>query len=252
MQKVTMKHGRALMNFDWSSKTREPFTTMARAHQALLDAANGSQAKIEALSSSQDFTPQGRKSQMVDWLKQSGLPALKAAQDAIRKAESAKTSVRTLMDVLDDGQDKTDVGAAMVRAQTRDWLRGLEPSKRIAMLAMKDLEPTIALAIREAPAELSGVTRDQREAVEQRALLALHPDQAKQMEDLDAAVEALESTARMAVGTFGKSAGIGPMEIEVMMGGPTLSERIMARLTDDDDTDPAERPDDEGMLEAAE
>lgn len=215
--KVSMIAGRAVLNYDWSKASGDPLLLkMARANGAAIDAIDASRAKLERLASDQNFSQTGRQNQIREWFWAEGLPALREGRAAVEKARDKIDAVRGEMKA--SAIDKHDAAGAILRSEIRAWLRGMEGGKRTAMLAAgDDLDPTVALAIQEAPAELSGVTREQRTRLEERAALAQNPEAAEKIATIEEATEALASTLRAASLEMMRDTGYAPRDIDRML-----------------------------------
>lgn len=227
MKLVSQMHGRTVFEFDWKAAGgAEPFPAMARANWAAREAADAAQAKLETLSNDANFTQQGRLNEMKKWFDASGLSALKQGREAHEAAAAAIGRIRAGM--KPKGADPTDMAGAMVRQEIRTWFRGLEPEARAARLSeVEEMDPQLALAISEAPAELSGVTPEQKSRAASRGLLAAYPKEAEQIQKIEEATDALMSTLRMTSLTMQKATGYSPGEIERAMGGDN---KITAQL----------------------
>jgi hypothetical protein len=237
MSKVTMKHGRAIRQFDWDAKAKNS-PTIREIHdavRALMEIADASQKTADELARSNEYTPEGRKARMREFVQSKASPALKAGAEALRGAEVGKDGLRILMDVQGPNIDKMDAAGAMRRWEIRQWLRGLPDGKRTAMLTVPDeLDPEIAAAITETIPDLSGTTVEQHGRMKARALFAQHPDVARDIANIDEAAETLADTVRMTRKTLEK-AGIASTDIDQAMGIQTMSERIAERLAGEDD-----------------
>lgn len=240
MSKVSMIRGRAVMQFDWPAAQKrhsaEVFGTLARAFAEMNNAADASRAKLEALSGDPNFTQVGRQNQMREHLKAEAVPALRKGREALRAAEDAVVALRAKM--TGSSIDKADAAGAVLRSDLRRWLRDLDPAARNARVATNSLPREAVLAVLEAPAELSGFTPDQKSRLEANAIIAMHPEEAQQIAEIEEAIAAVVSAERAASLTLQADTGAGREEIEQMLGGTTLSERIKALMGEDDESEP--------------
>lgn len=72
--------------------------------------------------------------------------------------------------------DKTDIVAAMMRAEIRAHIRSIEPSKRVSLLTFNP-DPELVAAVFEAPEFLTDVTGEFRANVEKAFVDAHHPQE---------------------------------------------------------------------------
>ena len=139
-----------------------PGTTLGKletkAYLAALDAMDKLEAHRAAAAASGQFTEAGLAedakkfalSQLAPTLHRGRLEIAAAKKDVAERR--AKLTVRS--------PDKTDLVGAMRRQEMRGWLRSLPDQKRRDYIAgnIDRLDAEMALAIMEAPAELSGVS----------------------------------------------------------------------------------------------
>jgi hypothetical protein len=234
--KVSMRHGRAVMAFPLrpsGSNYVVPASLegVLAGYKSLLSIADAALAKAEAVGRDGNLTPKGRTAAMRDWLRAEGAAALRQGVAALKTADDRRAAIRTKM--AGAAIDKADVAGAMLRGEVRAWLRSLDPSKRTAMTLVDGLDPSIALAITEAPPELSGVTPEQRERLQTAALVALNPEAATELAEVESALEAVQSAMRAAKKTIQSAAGVASVEIDELLGGPSLGERLAALLVEE-------------------
>lgn len=107
--------------------------------------------------------------------------------------------------------DKTDVAAAMLRQEIRNYLRAIEPAKLTALLATSG-DPVLMSAIIEAPSYLTNVSDEQRGFLERSYIAANHPDELAAIEGDAAALEiltmAVEASGREICESIGFSGSI--------------------------------------------
>lgn len=217
MAKVTMLNGSAVLVFDWSRATYEPLAGMARAHTALLKAAERSQAKLDELARNKDFTSEGRRNQIRAFFATDALPVLREAYAASEAAQSAVAEITGEM--REATIDKTDVAGALLRQEIRAHYRTMEPADRAARLSgAKPLDPEVAIALMEAPTDLTGLTEDQRARLKAHALASINPEASERIAELDKATEALASTERAVSHILMDVTGYTSLDLDVMTG----------------------------------
>ncbi len=216
-------HRPDVRRFDWEKhRTQEPFAQMWKAALTLQDARDSAIAKASALNRSPDFTPTGRSNAKRDYATQVVAPVLKDALRAIKLADENMERIRSTM--APKPLDKADLAGALKRQEIRGWLRSLSDSKRVSMLMGPDkINPDIAAAIIEQPAELSGVTEKLRASLQFRAHAAQYPEEARTMDLIDQAQETLdralqssvtELRSQLEVPELAELAGIAPSHAE--------------------------------------
>lgn len=226
------RFNRVVRAYDWTRSVKgfENFAVVANAWGGLNAAGGALSATLERLAGNKDYTQEGRRNRLRETFVRDVAPALKAGQAALLAAEHERTQIRERAEesML---TDRTDVAGAMLRSEIRTWLRGLEPGKRSAMLALPDdLSPDVALAIVEAPPELSGVPQGQREALRERAFTAQNPDAARTIAHIDAAAGALADMLAVVAAESGRITDLPPHQVAEAAGAPTLAQRIEERL----------------------
>jgi hypothetical protein len=105
--------------------------------------------------------------------------------------------------------DPADMAGAILRAQMRDFVRGLRGGERIGVLLDPNADSVLHAAVLEAPNILSGITDDTRKHIVTAAIERAHPGQLAeiaQAEDVHAMVKAASSWAQM---TAQKAADFG-------------------------------------------
>jgi hypothetical protein len=87
----------------------------------------------------------------------------------------------------------------MLRAEMRDFLRSKPQAERDAYIRAnaEKLDPKMALAVMEVPAELSGISTVQRDALIERALEAQHGDALKEVQELERGIEIAERAVQL-------------------------------------------------------
>jgi hypothetical protein len=107
--------------------------------------------------------------------------------------------------------DKTDLVGCMRRQEMRAWLRSLPDQQRRDYIAshLEHLDPEMALAVIEAPAELSGVLGSDRGVLIDAALSAQHgPDAINEIVTLERAVEIAEMAVESVRAEVARDVGV--------------------------------------------
>jgi hypothetical protein len=117
------------------------------------------------------------------------VPELRRQQYRIERRAQALQEKRMRLGV--PKPDPADVAGAMLRAEIRTYLRGLEPAKLTAMLSV-DLDAMVVAAVFEAPGFLTGVSPDLRARVEEMVIENTNPEQVAL---IDEELEALRTLA---------------------------------------------------------
>jgi hypothetical protein len=105
--------------------------------------------------------------------------------------------------------DKTDLVGAMLRAEMRDFLRSKPRAERDAYIAQnaEAMDPQMAMALIEVPAELSGISTVQRDALIERAMEAQHGEALKDVQELERGIEMAERAVQLGREEIIKEAG---------------------------------------------
>lgn len=243
MSKVTMLHGRAVRPFPFQ-QTGSHVSMLAESYRGLTSLADRAKAKAAEVAADPNLSDQGRKTAMQAWFKAEALPTLSGGKTAIEGADADIFGVKAVMTRF--APDKTDIAGAMVRAQTRDWLRAMPAAARTALLTAPDIDPGITLAIAEAPPALSGVSPAQADRIATAALAALNPNEMAKIAGIEEAAVAVADAQRMAMLTVSEAAGLTPYQIEVEMGGKSWSQLLRDKLEAGNmSADPDESPADD-------
>jgi hypothetical protein len=224
---VNMPHGRYVRGFP-SHRTGDQIGKLAESYRSLLSVADMGKARAAEIAKDENLTAAGKKAAMRDWFLANGLPTLTSAKASLQGAEAVAWGTRANM--KRSAIDKTDVAAALLRQETRAWLRGMDPAQRTAVLVAPDLDPSIAQAVAEAPAPLSGVTQAQLDRIAGLTLASLNPEECERVEGIEEAALAVMDAQRMAALALGEAAGLSDFEVEEAMGGPTTRQKIEAAL----------------------
>jgi hypothetical protein len=166
-------------------RTQEWFGKQERSHIDAIALIEAISLKANEVKKSRDLTDSGKRKALRDWVKSTVVPKLKAIESTRQSANNYGANKRAGLTVQPG--DRTDVVAALLRQELRAYLRASPIAERAALLAMPEVDPNIAIAVMEAPIELSGVSADQRQRMEQRAVLAANPETGRELLDLDQA-----------------------------------------------------------------
>lgn len=176
--------------------------------------------RLDEIVTDANLSDQGKKAAARKFLEENAAGALKKAASAIQRAEVVKAKLRDEAAV--SSIDKADLAGAVLRSEIRAWVRSLDEAKRAAMLTVhEDLDLTIAAAIQEAPAALSGVTQEQHERLCERAVLAYNPDLARKVAEVDATCQAVSDMARALTKSLTTgSSGLTELDVRWAAGEP--------------------------------
>lgn len=224
----------------WNLKSASPATESARsAYRGLLAMIEEIPTRGEAIKTDLDLSDRGRATRRAA-LVDVGAPALKAARAAFAEGQAQIAALQEKM--VRSAVDKGDVAAAILRSEIRTWFRGMPDAKRNGMIAM-GLDSTIAAAVAEAPAELSGVSATQHQAVSENLVMALNPAEVAAIEEITEALASLASAEEAGRRVMVREAGVTESALSETLGEPTISDRIRQRLADNGvgaDGEPAE------------
>lgn len=198
------------------------------AYRVLNESADTYATKAAAIAADPNLTDLGRSSHGRDLFSTAALPALKQGRAAVASAVAEIDNLRAKM--AGSAIDKTDVAGALMRREMRDWLRGMDPAQRNALIVAGELPPAAALAVIEAPPALTGVSEQQHHALRALAVDALHPVEAAKIADYEQAVAAVASAESHVVRTVNQSTPMADHQIDEALGGPSLADRIAGRL----------------------
>jgi hypothetical protein len=180
----------------WALGDGAPGNTIARLRQAYLgalDAVDKLEArKADALASGK-FTATGAADHVSEFAFSELASVFKRGRNVI---DAARREAKGLRDKIKlQPADKTDVVGYMRRQEMRNWLRGLKNEDRNRFISQNrdKLDPDMALAIVEMPAEFSGVLETDRNNLIDRALQAQHGEEMARLQELEEAITIAES-----------------------------------------------------------
>ncbi|RVD54540.1 MULTISPECIES: hypothetical protein [unclassified Mesorhizobium] len=135
--------------------------------------------------------------------------------------------------------DKTDVAGAMLRAEIRTMLRGMDQGERLGLI-MED--PAFLAAAFEGPAALSGLTEDLRNETERRLIEQNHAPAMEAMNSAREAVDLTQAAIEMAVGAV-KAAGAFGNDHHFSSWMQTASAEVEREISAEKATAPASKTD---------
>jgi hypothetical protein len=124
----------------------------------------------------------------------------------------------------------------MLRAEMRDFLRSKPQAERDRYISeyADRLDPQMALAVMEMPAELSGISPVQRNALIERALEAQHGEALKEVQELERGIEIAERAVQLGREEVIKEADADPHQFN-QLAAPYESRAGVAWLRKDGD-----------------
>jgi hypothetical protein len=160
-----------------------------KAYLAALDAIDKLEAHRAEAAKSGQFTEAGLTENAKKFALTQLAPALHRGRLEIAAAKKEAAELRNKLTL--QPPDKTDLVGVMRRQEIRAWLRSLPDQKRRDYIAgnLEHLSPEMALAIIEAPAELSGVLGADRQVLVDTALRAQHGDAITVVVELERAIK---------------------------------------------------------------
>jgi hypothetical protein len=135
------------------------------------------------------------------------VPSLHRARQTIKNAKAELAELRAK--VKPPALDKTDLVSAMLRAEMRDWFRSKPQSERDRLTAdPTKIDPDLARAVMEMPAELTGVSEMHRNALIERAVEAEHGNTIAEIHDLERGIELAERAVEVSRDEIRKDTGL--------------------------------------------
>ena len=124
------------------------------------------------------------------------VPALRRYRQTVNERSAAMERERAAM--AKPKIDASDVTAAMLRQETRTYLRGLNDGERLKLLIDKP-DPMMVTAALEGPTVLCGLTPETRTRVVQAYLQANYGQKLRAMDDLEEALAVVRAAVEIAV-----------------------------------------------------
>jgi hypothetical protein len=144
------------------------------------------------------LTADGVRDDLLKFVLTDAVPALHQGRMAIKKARDEVVERKSKLKI--EGPDKTDAAAALRRMEIRTRLREMKPHELSKYFARygDNLPAEIALAVIEMPAEYSGVPQSRYDLLTQRALIAQFGNVIEEINELEEAIQAAESSIEAA------------------------------------------------------
>jgi hypothetical protein len=188
--------GRHVGLWDIQAKAGSTLQTLERVYLSALDGVDQVESRKASSAKSGQFTPDGLKADVLNFAVQMS-PTFHRGRQQIAAAKREVAEIRSKAKL--EPVDKADLVSAMLRAEMRDWLRSKPQAERDAFLSknMDSLDPQMALAVMEMPAEMTGISTVQRDALVERALEAQHGPELQAAQELERGIELAERAVEM-------------------------------------------------------
>jgi hypothetical protein len=177
--------------WDLQPKVGSTLARLEKIYLTALDSVDKVEARKTESAKSGRFTPEGLKADTLQFAV-GHAPVFRSgfAQIASAKREAARLRGNIKLEPA----DRTDLVGAMLRAEMRTFLRSKTQKERDDFLTENadKLDPQLALAVMEMPAEITGVSSVQREKLIDRALQAQHGEVMKDVQELERGIEIAE------------------------------------------------------------
>lgn len=194
----------------WSLETK-PGSTLERLQKAYLtgiESLDAIETKAREHASSGRYTPEGAKQATLQTALSGAVPSLHRARQTIK---NGKTEIEALRSKITPVQsDKTDLVAAMLRAEMRDWLRSRPQTERDAYITknLDKLDPQMAQALVEVPIEMTGIAGTHRDLLIERAVQAQHGETIAEINALTRGIELAERAVEASRDEVRKETGV--------------------------------------------
>jgi hypothetical protein len=201
----------------WHLGDGAPGSTIARLRQAYLGALEAvdklEARKADALASGK-FTASGATDHVAEFVFKDLVPTFKRGRNAIEAARREAGKLRDKIK-LQPG-DKTDVVGALQRREMREFLRTMPDKQRNEYISKRrdNMDPALALAICELPAEFSGVLETDRNDLIDRALQAQHGEEMARLQELEEAIEIAASAVETGRDEVRTETGLNPQTFD--------------------------------------
>jgi hypothetical protein len=180
----------------WELDSKPRGTTIAKLEAVYLGALDAvdkiADHKAVAIKSKK-FTADGVNADALQFAINNLVPTFKRGRIAIANARQEAAALRDKIKL--QPVDKSDVVGFLQRQEIRDRLWEMSPEDRGKYLArsIDRLDPTIALAVMEMPADMSPAPETVRTLLQDRALEAQHGGAVAELQELERAIDAAES-----------------------------------------------------------
>ena len=194
----------------WDIQTR-PGTradALKSVYMSALNSVDAAEARKASALSSGKYTAEGAKSDVLAFAAQKLAPVLHRGRQVV---ESAKREVAERRAALKPAPiDKTDFAGALLRSEMRGWLASKSQKERDEFVRdnLDKLDPEMARAFTEMPAEVSGISPVQRDLLADRALEAAHPGELAEITQLERAIQLAERAVELGRGEIAKDAEV--------------------------------------------
>jgi hypothetical protein len=201
----------------WHLGDGAPGSTIARLRQAYLGALDAvdrvGERKAEALKSGK-FTEAGATDHVSEFIFKELSPTFKRGRNVIDKAKAEAKALREKIRL--EAADKGDLVGALQRREMREFLRTMPDKQRNEYVSKRrdNMDPALALAICELPAEFSGVLETDRNDLIDRALQAQHGEAMTQLRELEEAIEIAESAVETGRDEVRTETGLNPQTFD--------------------------------------
>jgi hypothetical protein len=201
----------------WDIGDGQPGSTKEKLRQVYLGALDAvdrvGTRKAEALKSGK-FTSAGANDDTLQFALIELTPAFRRGRNIIDKAKREAQELRGKIRL--QPTDKTDVVGALRRREVREFLKAMPPKERNAYISKRreNMDPDLALAIVEMPAEFSGVLEMDRNGLVDAALQAQHGEAMQQLVELERAIEVTESAVETGRDEVRQETGLGAEDFD--------------------------------------
>jgi hypothetical protein len=218
----------------WSTEPK-PGSTLERLQNAYLagiESLDTIEARGREHTASGRFTAAGAKQATLQSALSDAVPSLYRARQTIKSAKAEVEMLRSKIKPIKT--DKTDLVAAMLRAEMRERLRSKPQAERDAYISknLERLDPQMLQAVTEVPIEMTGIAGTQRDLLIERALEAQHGETIAEIRELergielaDRAVEASRDEVRKETGVDQKAFDELAAPVEAKQVAPWLRRR---------------------------
>jgi len=201
----------------WALGDGAPGSTISRLRQAYLgalDAVDKLEARKSDALASGKFTASGATDHVAEFVFKDLVPTFKRGRNAIEAARREAGKLRDKIK-LQPG-DKTDVVGALQRREMREFLRTMPDKQRNEYISKRrdNMDPALALAICELPAEFSGVLEGDRNGLIDAALQAQHGEAMTQLRELEDAIEIAASAVETGRDEVRTETGLNPQTFD--------------------------------------
>jgi len=194
----------------WSAEPK-PGSTLERlqaAYLAGIESFDRIETRAREHAASGRFTPAGAKQATLQSALNDAVPSLYRARQTIKIAKAEVEALRSKITPLQP--DKTDLAAAMLRAEMRDWLRSKPQAERDSYISknLERLDPQMLQAVIEVPIEMTGISGTQRNILVERELQARHGETFTEIKELERGIELAERSVEASRDEVRKETGV--------------------------------------------